>query len=202
MKKVALSVVCAWAATVGLVALGAEVTRLSDTDVQAALSTASTKFSPLRLSEFVLDDVTGFRLVVYPPAVWIRSAATTAKRELRPFTLTDVTEEMRSNVWHMRVFPSTPTKINAGGTSVDHVVMRSKADATVLQPLTKEPFEDTVQNAFGAKATYSGVLATFDGKEVDELWGAKHDQPFLITVIGRGRKSDFEVKQKHFEQLR
>jgi hypothetical protein len=90
----------------------------------------------------------------------------------------------------------------SGTSSVEHVVLTSKDKQQVVQPLSKEPFTEDVQNAFGAKLQYTGLIATFPLDAVRELRGGKADQEFNVIVVGNGRKErQFTVKKKHFERL-
>ena len=146
----------------------------------------------------------GFRIEMYSPSAWMRHMAYIAKTEMRPFGVADATDDMRADVWRIKAWPSTPTKINnrVASSSVSHVVVRNKDKTIVVQPLTETPFPHAVQNAMGASLAFEGMELPFPGAGVRELWGAKSDQPFWISVIGPDWKYDFEVKPKHFEKLR
>lgn len=85
--------------------------------------------------------------------------------------------------------------------SVSHVVIHDKAKKFVIQPLSKEPLTESVQNMMGASLSYEGIHAVFPGDQVRQLWGPKQDQQFWITVIGPNWRYDFEIKKKHFNKL-
>lgn len=168
--------------------------------LSASVTAQSVK--PLRLSEAFNTSATGFTVDVFPPDLWLAYLEQTAKKELRPFT---VSPEMREDVWRVRTYPSTPRRANnlAGASSVSRVVIRTEDKSTVIEPLSMEPFEQKVSNSFGASFTYHGAMVTFPGSAVRELWGPTQDREFVITVIGDANHTyDFAVKKKHFEQLR
>lgn len=190
-----------WLLLGGAVVSGAQ--QLTDADVNAAISQSS-KYKPVHLVETLNLSSSGYKIEIYSPIAWVKTQAAKAKHEMRPFATDAVDDQMRADVWRIMAWPSTPRKINdtATASSVDHVVLRNKSSTIVIQPLTKEPFEDHVQNAFGAGYTYTGLLATFPGDGVRELWGPNKDQPFWVSVIGQHWKYDFEIKDKHFAQLK
>jgi hypothetical protein len=174
---------------------------LSDAEVQAVLD--STGSDGLHLREGFNLFASGFAVDIWTPQTWIRHQAAVAAKEMRPFGLQDVTPEMRARVWRVAVAPSTPDKITQpqNGSSVTHVVFRTKDKSIVVQPLTKTPETETVQNALGAALAYQGMVLTFPDADVRELWGPKQDRQFWITVIGDNETYDFEIKRKHFERL-
>ena len=148
----------------------------------------------------------GFWLVAYTPLAWIQQAAADAAKEYRTMSADDVNESMRDNVLRVFVHPDTPNDVTRGGmrgtSSVQHVVLRNKTRKIVIQPLSKEPFSETSQNAMGAKVEFTGLLVTFSMDDLRELRGAKQDQEFFITIVGDGREEkNFEVKKKHFGRL-
>jgi hypothetical protein len=186
-----------------LACVGLRAADLSDDEVRAAIFAAD-KFKPLHLSEAFNMSASGFVIDVYSPAAWISELAKEAKREMRPFGFEDVTDDLRSDVWHVKVWPSTPRKMNqtALASSVSHVVARNESKSVVIQPLSKAPFDDGVQNAFGAQLHYTGLIAAFPGDGIRELWGPNEDQEFIFSVIGENWKYDFTIKRKHFTQLK
>lgn len=148
--------------------------------------------------------VSGYSVFMYTPLAWIKQQASKAAKEYRPFTEDDVTPEMVQPVLRIVVRPSTPTHVTGQGvalsSSVQHVVIRDAQRMHVVQPIAKEPFEEDVQNAFGAKVAYQGVTAIFPLDAVEEL--RRNNEEFFVTVIGQGGSDrDFKVKRKHFAQL-
>jgi hypothetical protein len=175
---------------------------LTDQQVLDAVTRAD-KFRVLHLTEALNLYATGYSVDVYSPIAWVQHLAQTAKHELRPFGVSDVTEDMRADVWHVIASPSTPRELNnrAGSASVSHVVIRNENKSVVIQPLGKEPFDGSVQNGFGASLAYTGLSLTFPGDGIRELWGPKQDREFIVSVIGDRWKYDFTIKKKHFQQL-
>ena len=148
---------------------------------------------------------TGFSLRVYTPTTWVQQQAADAAKFYRPFTLSEITEEMLEPVLRVVVYPDKPTKITgrslAFTSSAEHVVLRDTAKALVVQPLSEEPFTDTVSSAF-RDAAFVGLVATFPLEAVQQLRGPTGDKEFLIVVVGEGRRErQFKVKEKHFERL-
>jgi hypothetical protein len=136
---------------------------------------------------------------------WVEQLAANAAKEYRPFTISDITEEMLEPVLRVIVHPDTPTSLTAAGmsgtSSVEHVVLRDENKRMVVQPTSKEPFTDTASSALRDMA-YQGIVAKFPLDALRELRGPKGDQEFLIVVVGAGAKEKaFKVKEKHFERL-
>lgn len=148
---------------------------------------------------------TGFSLRVYTPKTWVEQLASNAAKEYRPFTISDITEEMLEPVLRVVVYPDKPTYMSgagmAGSSSAEHVVLRDENKRLVVQPISKEPFTDTASSAMRDMA-FQGIIAKFPLDAVRELRGAKGDKEFLIVVVGAGtREKEFRVKEKHFERL-
>jgi hypothetical protein len=148
---------------------------------------------------------TGFSLRVYTPKTWVEQLASNAAKEYRPFTISDITEEMLEPVLRVVVYPDKPTYLSgagmAGSSSAEHVVLRDENKRLVVQPISKEPFTDTASSAMRDMA-FQGIIAKFPLDAVRELRGAKGDKEFLIVVVGAGTKEkEFRVKEKHFERL-
>lgn len=174
---------------------------------QAAIEQVITKpgrNAGLRMGEAFNMSASGFRVEVYSPIAWIRSEAIRAKEEMRPFTISDVTPEMRADVWRVKAYPSTPDKVDQkfSVSSVSHVVIRNKDKTVIIQPIKKKPFPHTLQTLGGMTLTFEGLDLTFPGGEVAKLWGDKQNQSFWISVVGPDWKYDFEVKAKHFARLK
>ena len=88
-----------------------------------------------------------------------------------------------------------------GTSSAEHVVLRDEGKRLVVQPISKEPFTDTISSALRDMA-YQGIVAKFSIDDLKELRGPKADGEFLIVVIGAGTtEKEFRVKQKHFVRL-
>jgi hypothetical protein len=136
---------------------------------------------------------------------WVEQLAADAAKEYRPFTVSDITDEMLDPVLRVIVYPDKPTILSGQGmrnaSSAEHVVLRDENKRLVVRPISKEPFTDTASSALRDMA-YEGILARFPLDGVSELRGAKGDNEFLIVVVGAGTKEkEFRVKEKHFERL-
>ena len=147
---------------------------------------------------------TGFSLRVYTPMTWIEQLASNAAKEYRPFTLSDITEEMLEPVLRVIVHPDTPSTLTAAGmagtSSAEHVVLRDENKRLVVQPTSKDPFTETASSALRDMA-YQGIVAKFPLDALRELRGPKGDKEFFIIVVGARSEKVFKVKEKHFERL-
>jgi hypothetical protein len=148
---------------------------------------------------------TGFSLRVYTPRTWVEQEASNAAKEYRPFTMSEITEEMLEPVLRVVVYPDMPTVLSGSGmsnaSSVEHVVLRDGNKRLVMQPIAKEPFTDTTSSAL-RDAAYQGLTAKFRLDALCELRGPKMNQEFFIVVVGQGTKEkEFKVKEKHFDRL-
>jgi hypothetical protein len=149
---------------------------------------------------------TGFSIVVYAPLEWIAQQASDAAKQYRPFTVDDVTDQLRLPVLRVVVHPDMPHNMTARGrattSSVQHVVLRDDSKQIVAQPVAKEPFEEEASNALGAHATYMGLRATFSIDDLAKVRGPNGDGEFFVTVVGDGTaEKNFKVKTKHFAHL-
>jgi hypothetical protein len=201
-----LSLALAITACLGLLASAQEPTPImSDAELTAALASSPKGDIGLRLAEFNLSGATGYVVYLYTPTAWIHSLRAKAKEEFRTLTVQDISDEHRSKVWRMRVYPSTPTKFTQQAmnfaSDVTHVVIRDEKANQVIQPASKIPFTEALGNALGAKVEYTGQLAIFDEAAIVELWGPKRNKEFVISVVGPNWKYNFTVKKKHFERL-
>ena len=173
---------------------------LTDDQVRAALA-AGKKFKPVGLGEGYNVAATGFSLDLFPPAAWISMQAKIAEQEKRTFGFADVTPEMRSNVWHVKIWPSTPRMASHRrvASSVTDVVLRDANKANDVQPTSKESFEF---KSIIDSTTYTGLVATFPGEAIDRLAGPARDREIVFSVTGDHWKYDFHIKKKHFDQLK
>jgi hypothetical protein len=157
------------------------------------------------LNRYAVTGGNGFSLRVYTPMTWVEQLAANAAKQYRPFTISDITEEMLEPVLRVVVHPDKPTRLTGAGmasaSSVEHVVLRDEQKRLVLQPLSIEPFTETASSAL-RDAAYEGIVATFPLDGVRELRGAKGDKEFFIVVIGAtSQEKVFRIKEKHFERL-
>lgn len=150
---------------------------------------------------------TGFSLRIYTPKAWLMQLASFAAKEYRPFTLADITDDMLEPVLRVTVYPDKPSYVTASGlrntSSVQHVVLRDLSKRIVVQPISKEPFEETAANAVGGRATFQGINAKFPLDGLREIRGPGGNAEFSVIVIGtEGTKErEFRVKEKHFDRL-
>ena len=108
---------------------------------------------------------------------------------------------MRSNVWHVKVWPSTPrmAEHRLVASSVTDIVLRDANKANDVQATSKEPFD--FKSLIDSR-NYTGLVATFPGESLDMLAGPARDRDIVFSVTGDHWKYDFTVKKKHFEQLK
>lgn len=148
----------------------------------------------------------GFRLIIYTPTTWLRQRASAAAKRYESLTAEQVTDDILEPVLRVVVDPNTPSHVSRDGllgtSSVDHVVLQDKSRKVTIQPSSTDPFPVDVQNAFGAKVSYNGLVAKFPISDLREIRGAKGDAEFFIVVIGsNGKEKRFEIKRKHFDDL-
>lgn len=138
---------------------------------------------------------------LYTPSTWIAQQASQAAKEYRPFTLKDVTEDMRAPVLRVTIMEEQP--IN----SFQHVVLRDQTKTQALQPTVKESFLEEVTASswagmFGASTYVQGIRAQFPLDGLRTLRGPQGDQEFFLTVIGVTQvETTFKIKKKHFAKL-
>lgn len=137
--------------------------------------------------------VEGFRATVYTPMMWVQQQAADAARAYRPFTAADLNDRDTAPVLRVSVQPS----LGYGGrwSSVERIILRDERKRIAVQPEAEEPFEVTVQNAYGAQGTFSGMAATFPLEAVAKVRGANETSDFFITVVGSGNvERDLKIK--------
>jgi hypothetical protein len=149
---------------------------------------------------------TGFSLRVFTPKAWLMQVASEAAKEYRPFGLSDITDEMLQPVLRVTVYPDKPTYVTASGlkgtSSVQHVILRDLSKKIVVQPASKEEFDDSASNAAGGKASFIGLRATFPMDSVREIRGPRNAGFYIVVIGTEGTKERrFEVKAKHFGDL-
>lgn len=148
---------------------------------------------------------TGFELRLYTPTRWVRQLASNAAKEYRQVTAGEIEPEHRRLILRVFVEPDTPTHIVAGGLwrarSAQHVVLKDEKQRVVIQPVSKDEVNREVSNAMGGRATYSGLIATFDMAAVREIRGTNGGEFYVVVIGDKGREREFKIKQKHFEWL-
>lgn len=110
-----------------------------------------------------------FEVVIVGPIARIADAARKAASEFKPFTKSDVTEEMASEVVSFTAWPNKPSYGQYTGWSVCPAATgmvllppKSKDAASVVQPKSNAPFPEEWSNAMGAKFEGQGVVSVFD----------------------------------------
>ncbi|MGH9423852.1 MAG: hypothetical protein ACRD3J_28005, partial [Thermoanaerobaculia bacterium] len=108
-----------------------------------------------------------FDVCAQGPIQRIALAARQAKKEYRPFTLADVTSEMRENLWLVFAAPSKPI-FNAGQWIVTPAAKEAlfqssgQKDVAVVRPVRLTIKPASWGNALGAKFTSAGFTAFFN----------------------------------------
>ena len=189
------------------VAAAPPVVPLSDIEVREAIAQGRRITSPTSIGATLEDiqrqlgsavaglPVSGMSVRVYSAKQWIELQAAVATREMRPFTVADVTPEMRQKLLHVLAMPSTPDRLNGQNmslaTNIVHVVLQSSAGT--VQPVDMEPNTVTVDSALRSKK-YMGMAASFPEPNINE--------PFKVVVIGDNYRKFFDVKATHLTRLR
>ena len=84
----------------------------------------------------------GFSVKIYSPKRWIEYQSSLAHSLMRPFSIVDVTPEMKLKVLRVVALPKTPDRLDARGfsvaSSVARIVLMDKAKAITVQPIKEE----------------------------------------------------------------
>jgi hypothetical protein len=145
----------------------------------------------------------GYTVRIFTPLKWIEFQAAEAQKELKPFSMADVTPEMRQPLLRVLAQPSKAAYINgtglAGASSVHRVVLADKNKGNIVQPLTNErgAVED---NSALRSITYSNAFATFPLSAVDGIRGDDNGE-FFVVVVGDKQNKYFKVKTRMFKML-
>src|SRR5208337_2403842 len=146
----------------------------------------------------------GYVITVYTPEQWIEQAARYARREMAPFTLADVPEEMRDPMLHVVAMPSTPAYLNGNGfswaSSVHRVVMSDTARATTIQPVGLSHGSIERNSAFRS-ANFTSATVSFFMADVEKLRAADPKGEFFIVVVGDNKNKFFKVKARFMSEL-
>jgi hypothetical protein len=179
---------------------------LTDQEVQAAIDRGyTTKYHGVGLG--LHDDMhgcgtcatDGYSVHLYTSAQWIEVQAFQAKRKLLPFTLADITPEMRQPVLIVDAWPDTPHVVTAQGSSVERVVLADLSKQDVVEALSCEKKQVEMESAFRS-TSYTRVIATFSMENLQKIRGSNGDGEFYVIVVG-GYNKDFKVKSKMFNKL-
>ncbi len=148
--------------------------------------------------------VSGYRIFVYTPEQWVELIASQARREMKPFTLADVTPEMRALSLHVIAMPSQAAYINASGmsfaSSVHRVVLSDTKREVTIQPLTES--QGTVQSGSAFRTVeYTNASVDFAMSDVGTLRSGDAKGEFFIVVVGDTGNRYFKVKSRDFKFL-
>ena len=156
-------------------------------------------FSNAFLSGLSGGSGTGFKVTIYTPVTWIKKQASSAAKEYKGFSTSDVTGEMRKPVLRVIAYPNTPTSVTAKGmigtSSVEHVVLRDSKKQIAIQPIHTESFDSEVANAMGGKKAFRGIRAEFQLEDLKKIRSLDKKQEFFITVVGESVEKNFKVKK-------
>jgi len=188
----------------------AEVQELSDQEIGEALLQGRHTMDP-RTVGLLLEDlqqqigsalvqgqgVSGYSVRVYTAKQWLQLQASLATREMRPFSIHDVTPELRHKLLHVTASPSTPDSLTgrnmANASNVQRIVLEEGQNRAVMQPLGSEPTTVNLDSSLRS-ASYQGMTASFPQPDIT--------RPFQIVVIGDGYRKEFAVKDKHLAWLK
>jgi hypothetical protein len=143
----------------------------------------------------------GFSIIIYSPFHWIEYQAAFAHHELRPFTVDDVTPEMRADVLHIVALPNTPDSLTGAGMSassgVERIVVCDRSKTNTVQPLAEQSATTTVDSALRSK-DYTKLASVFNRAEVERLRDLDKRREFFVVVIGdSGARKFFDIKAKY-----
>lgn len=151
---------------------------------------------------FKCNHASGFTISIYRPAQWIEEVAAQAKRDMRPYSISDVSEQMRQSYLHVIALPSTPDYLNARGlarsSSVKRIVLCDTSRQVTIQPI--ELAHDTIQlDSALRSAQLASAQALFPMSSVARLRQLDPKREFFVVIIGDHQDKWFKVKAKfHF----
>lgn len=146
----------------------------------------------------------GYKIHIFTAENWIELQASRAFKEMLPFTLADVTPEMRSPYLRVLALPSTADYITGAGlsmaSSVHRVVLSDTNRTETVQPL--ENTNSTVERNSALRSVgYSSAEAIFLMDDVDRIRGKDTNGEFFVVVVGDNQNKFFKIKSKFFKQL-
>ncbi len=138
------------------------------------------------LSGLVCDtcSTSGYTIRIFMPESWIELQAARAFREMLPFTLANVTPEMRRPYLRVLALPSTADYLTGAGlsmaSSVHRIVLTDSDKAETIQPLenSNSAVED---NSALRSVTYASAEASFALEDVDKLRNKTRMTSFLSS---------------------
>jgi hypothetical protein len=146
----------------------------------------------------------GYTIWVYTAESWIEAEAVRAQREMMPFSLASVTDEMRQPYIRVLALPSTAEYLTGEGmsmsSSVHRVVLSSTNREDVVQPLNVSKSTVESNSAFRSYS-YTSAGAVFSVDDVERLRSKDQGREFFIVVVGDNNNKYFKVKTRFFAQL-
>jgi predicted nucleic-acid-binding Zn-ribbon protein len=146
----------------------------------------------------------GYTITVYTPEEWIQLAARQARKEMLPFSASDVSPVTRLPLLHVNALPSIPDYLTgtgfAGASSVHRVVLTDTSGRVTVQPIDLSRSEVETNSAYRS-ATFGTAVAAFRMADVDSLRRSDPKGEFFIVVVGDKQNKYFKVKTKHFQAL-
>lgn len=138
-----------------------------------------------------------FTVRIEGPMGHIMRLSAFAKRQYKPFTMADVTDDMLAPVLRLIVTPDEPTR--RGGTLVttplaQHVVLKAAKGPDVVQPLELTPMPVEWGNLFGARVAGQGLVASFPLDAFRAL--PDGEVAAVIVTDGHERRCTLPVKQR------
>ncbi len=148
--------------------------------------------------------VSGYTVTIYTPEMWIEQQAINAAREMRPFSASDVTQEMRQPDLRVAALPSRADYINAQGlssaSSVHRVVLCDTSKNLIIQPLQTLHGQVEDNSAFRS-IDYASASSAFSMTDVARIRVLDQKKEFFVVVVGDNQNKYFKVKQKDFSRL-
>jgi hypothetical protein len=147
---------------------------------------------------------TGYSILVYNPEQWIERNAAHARSEMQPFSLADVTDEMRAPLLHVIALPSRAAYLTGAGmslsSSVHRVVLNDTARQTTIQPIDVRKATLQGNSAFRS-VDYTMASVDFPLSTVAGLRARDAKGEFFIVVVGDNQNKFFKVKSKYLKTL-
>lgn len=181
---------------------------LSPTEVEAAIK-AGLSGAKIPSSDCYADkgllDLNGFYVTMYGPVGRIMAAAAAAKRKYQPYTVEDVSADLRRRALHLLAVPAKPN-FTAGRwwvtAAAEHAVIMPKgappkAEA-VLQPVNVTPDPVSWSNAMGGKWEGQGLIAAFSLDDFNAMPGDELD----VAIIAGGEEKRCKIGKKDRAALR
>jgi hypothetical protein len=146
----------------------------------------------------------GYTITIYNPEQWIELGAEQAKKEMQPFGLADVTDQMRAPALHVIALPSQAEHLTgsgiAGSSSVHRVVLSDTGRQITIQPLAVSL--STLQSNSALRSfEYTMASTEFSMSDVARLRDSDRKGEFFIVVVGDNQNKFFKVKSRDFRML-